>query len=1459
MIDWNKLKPYKTSKEKSFEQLCFQIAVRLYENEGTFTPIDDSGGGDGVEFYLTTPLGEDWGWQAKYYEGRARLNDSNRKSAIIDSLKKALKIHPRLKKWFLCLPLDPTPDETRWIENELPKIIPADRQVEIVSWTHSSIHEKVNRPEFNGIWQAFFNSLELNSDWFTNAFNNSFSLVKNKFDELLYVPNAEFEYYYLNPALCNNHFRKRLDFYLPLLSELFEESLEKLEALDYTTEQFRPLFKAYKKEIETFNELYNKLCPILESRYVLVYPNSIDKLTPSDLEIEIDQLNKVFNDAKENFRAKIKDNIAEKNDEEKSLNSRQHQKIWAHEGKCSKLIEEIKYYVRDTCIPLKWQVSHYLGSGGTGTTNLCVAIAKSYLDAGYPVIFIPAIKFTGSNPLQEQLLSILDIRSGYSFADFIDTLNALGTIHNTRVPIVIDGLNEAITSGGELNQVLQRDMGMLEQEVSKRSNIVLITTSRPSYRDFFWPGSKKMDDKRFHSLYGFTNYNDIKSLVQRYFEVYKIQADYSFNSLQQFSKPIYIKIYCETENADKKLIKQVTLGYHSIYTIFEKYTNQIDDHIYKKLLGFGRPPLTKYRRLASNVTAKIADHLWNNPARALDLAELINIADPDGINNFNQSVTKAVLDEELLFMRDYGQENEQVYLTYDLMSGYFIAKYLIEHINDYSAFFKGPDIKKLTAHRHLSLHPVYEDVLTALCTLLPISKSIFVHDLIPQPAKEDEQEQRLINESLNATLILPPEYLPDEQINYIKSLLEVERNFVLILEKCEPVLFVTDHPFNFNVFDQYLERLPMNRRDVTWTEYNRNQDNSFRTELIAEFRRLHQLGTHSLEQTEKIRLASLYLFWNFTSTDKALKQEVADALFEYGKQYQEDFFNLYRRAVKINDPFVFEWMSQVGYNLILYLSRFDKKATPVMTQLGEFIKLNLFDPVSAFNTNHMLTRDYAFRTLEIILNSKKIADEIKRDFSKLGIQQWQVSEDKNEQDYREGNSLIHCRFEKDRMHPLGGGGNEYNHNPLYEERLGNLRWRAYELGYDFALFGEIDKTIARRQGYGDEFADTKRYADKYIDIAYNELWGYLEDHKLMRDIRESGSIRIEQPKFKPQEQEEFEASERFVTIDYIDADIPLKRFCNDHSIPAVDEYLNRTEFKGEAGNWQMLYGFFHQCKPEAERQIFCYMEAILIKKKDFLRALKDFPDSTNLGSTNDTPYTTNVLEGEIPDGRIIPQNNFHEWYYTMKSNKTVTIPYHRRVLYKDGVALSETENKKAWKLIYEKTGLIQPAADFTPGETIPLIRIVTRTGEKRPSLRAFLKSQSLEMKIEKIERIEERDSSKTIQIMYPVRSFSNHVYASKNIIEHFGLARTKENRDLYDQDGNLASISHHFENSFVDQESFAYLRKDLLNKYLRDEGLEMLYIVWGERDWYPVDGDWMKAGRKAQEREWAKFCEIISY
>jgi hypothetical protein len=163
MIDWEKLKPYENAKWKSFEELCYQIAQRQFKNLGEFTPVDDSGGGDGVEFYLTLPNGEEWGWQAKFYYPNPRLSVSGKKNSIKNSLKKSIKVHPNLKKWFLCTPSNFTPLENNWFKQSLKKMAP---NLELKHWGETEFNDFLSKPAFIGIKNYFFGELELDIDWF---------------------------------------------------------------------------------------------------------------------------------------------------------------------------------------------------------------------------------------------------------------------------------------------------------------------------------------------------------------------------------------------------------------------------------------------------------------------------------------------------------------------------------------------------------------------------------------------------------------------------------------------------------------------------------------------------------------------------------------------------------------------------------------------------------------------------------------------------------------------------------------------------------------------------------------------------------------------------------------------------------------------------------------------------------------------------------------------------------------------------------------------------------------------------------------------------------------------------------------------------------------------------------------------------------------------------------------------
>jgi hypothetical protein len=99
-LDWSGIRPLNGSSHNGFEELCAQLAENeipkgaRFERKGT----PDAG----VECYAILDDGTEWGWQAKYFDSLG----NSQWSQLDDSVETALDKHPRLVRYFICIPLD---------------------------------------------------------------------------------------------------------------------------------------------------------------------------------------------------------------------------------------------------------------------------------------------------------------------------------------------------------------------------------------------------------------------------------------------------------------------------------------------------------------------------------------------------------------------------------------------------------------------------------------------------------------------------------------------------------------------------------------------------------------------------------------------------------------------------------------------------------------------------------------------------------------------------------------------------------------------------------------------------------------------------------------------------------------------------------------------------------------------------------------------------------------------------------------------------------------------------------------------------------------------------------------------------------------------------------------------------------------------------------------------------------
>ena len=227
-IDFSKIRVHDGSQHKGFEDLVCQLANRLKpENASEFIPKDGAGGGAGVECYWKLTDGFEHAWQAKYFLDPLKKTQWKQISRSVET---ALNKHPKLTKYYVCLPRDrtdirrvnrngkPVLSELDWWDRYVHKwtAIAAKKSmdVELVYWGKSKITSLIlqsNTGDLANITQYWFGATDGTMDaWSHRRFPTDLvdQEVKKATDTLRksrFFP--EFDRILSSPALFINRLR----------------------------------------------------------------------------------------------------------------------------------------------------------------------------------------------------------------------------------------------------------------------------------------------------------------------------------------------------------------------------------------------------------------------------------------------------------------------------------------------------------------------------------------------------------------------------------------------------------------------------------------------------------------------------------------------------------------------------------------------------------------------------------------------------------------------------------------------------------------------------------------------------------------------------------------------------------------------------------------------------------------------------------------------------------------------------------------------------------------------------------------------------------------------------------------------------------------------------------------------------------------------------------------------------
>jgi len=252
------------------------------------------------------------------------------------------------------------------------------------------------------------------------------------------------------------------------------------------------------------------------------------------------------------------------------------------------------------------------GEAEIGKTHISCHICEKRVNNNLPAILLLGRDFTRDKPIEKKILEILDIPVQYSWSDFISALESMAEACRIKIPIVIDALNESETADIWKNQLT----GFIES-LRKYPRIILINTCRTLYSDYIWETKKP---KNHIYIHGFNEIN-LEEAINKYFSYYKIKADLTLVSLNQFKHPFYLKLFCETNNPERKEEKQIYIGEQTLYKVIEEYLVKCNEKISCKL---SKPPNLN---IIQDTLKKIAKILWINKSRYLNYFDAIQLID----------------------------------------------------------------------------------------------------------------------------------------------------------------------------------------------------------------------------------------------------------------------------------------------------------------------------------------------------------------------------------------------------------------------------------------------------------------------------------------------------------------------------------------------------------------------------------------------------------------------------------------------------------------------------------------------------------------------------------------------------------------------------------------------------------------------------------------------------------------
>ncbi|GFD92211.1 hypothetical protein KUL156_41720 [Alteromonas sp. KUL156] len=608
------------------------------------------------------------------------------------------------------------------------------------------------------------------------------------------------------------------------------------------------------------------------------------------------------------------------------------------------------------------------GGAGTGKSHLLGDIANQRLNNDYPAILLLGQLFSVTKTLEENILSLLGFEG--SFGELIDVFNGIGKQIGSRIPILIDAINE-----GPGAKLWKGQIKSLIAQINEKPYVALVLTIRTTYFKSIVDKDLEEDKKiTFKEHEGFKG-NEYSAL-KMFCEHHGLKQP-SFPILsREYTNPLFLKIMCEGVYSSGG--REFPQGFHGINKVFDSFVDAIDSKLEEKREEYIG------RKLTREVVNEFSIRIFKDDHRRLELKEAFGLMD-EKFPRFPYLLNDLI--QEGIFIKniwhDYKNDNdiEVIYFSYERLGDFYVSK---EILNKYigkeqvlEAFKKESFLGKLLEEDHYKNRGIIE----ALSILIPEKFGVEIFEAYSWVYEEVEkynkfkERDRLSNNNfyhyshissdisnffLDSLSWRTIESIDDEKITTWLEEVDYHIDYDEWFLKLVELTVIKNHPLNSDRLFRILNRFSMPERDSFWQQhvryYSGYQDNGngFPIKRLLDWAWSTDVSVSSDE--EVVRLTGQTLAWILSSTDRKLRDQTTKALVNLLQEQNSALISILKAFEDVDDLYIRERLYAVAYGCVLRTGNL-----LAVKEISQYVYKTIFKKTIP---EHILLRDYARNIIE---------------------------------------------------------------------------------------------------------------------------------------------------------------------------------------------------------------------------------------------------------------------------------------------------------------------------------------------------------------------------------------------------------------------------------------------------------------------------------------------------------------